>query len=232
MDGVQGQSNSNPMILEEQNNANLVISEERINKNDNGDLYDSISREDNFWSSVASSSWFSYLRSIIVSTLCIVSIIDTENKSVLIHCSDGWDRTSQLSSLSQILLDPYYRTIRGLCCLIEKDWISFGHKFHERFGQTKDDINNSERSPVFIQFLDCLYQIIQQFPNKFEYNTHLLSYIAYHTTSCLYGTFLTDSEFIRLRKKKLHTKSASIWSRLLNETFVIKHKLKNKYYTK
>jgi hypothetical protein len=32
-------------------------------------------------------------------------------KNVLVHCSDGWDRTSQLSSLSQLLLDPYYRTL-------------------------------------------------------------------------------------------------------------------------
>lgn len=37
---------------------------------------------------------------------------------VLVHCSDGWDRTSQLTSLAQLLLDPYYRTIDGfqVCC--------------------------------------------------------------------------------------------------------------------
>jgi len=32
-------------------------------------------------------------------------------KAVLVHCSDGWDRTSQLICLSQILIEPYYRTI-------------------------------------------------------------------------------------------------------------------------
>lgn len=32
---------------------------------------------------------------------------------VLVHCSDGWDRTSQLVSLAQLLIDPYYRTIDG-----------------------------------------------------------------------------------------------------------------------
>ena len=30
----------------------------------------------------------------------------------MIHCSDGWDRTSQICSLSKLLLDPYYRTIK------------------------------------------------------------------------------------------------------------------------
>ncbi len=31
--------------------------------------------------------------------------------NVLVHCSDGWDRTAQLCSLVAILLDPFYRTI-------------------------------------------------------------------------------------------------------------------------
>jgi hypothetical protein len=33
--------------------------------------------------------------------------------AVLVHCSDGWDRTSQLCSLAQIVLDEHYRTIDG-----------------------------------------------------------------------------------------------------------------------
>lgn len=33
--------------------------------------------------------------------------------NVLVHCSDGWDRTSQLTSLAQLMMDYYYRTING-----------------------------------------------------------------------------------------------------------------------
>jgi len=40
----------------------------------------------------------------------------------LVHCSDGWDRTGQVCSLTQLILDPYYRTIEGFAVLIEKDW--------------------------------------------------------------------------------------------------------------
>lgn len=37
-----------------------------------------------------------------------------EGVSVLVHCSDGWDRTAQACSVASILLDPFYRTIKGL----------------------------------------------------------------------------------------------------------------------
>lgn len=39
--------------------------------------------------------------------------IVVENASVLVHCSDGWDRTSQVCSLGSLLLEPYYRTMEG-----------------------------------------------------------------------------------------------------------------------
>lgn len=32
---------------------------------------------------------------------------------MLVHCSDGWDRTAQVCSLGALLMDPYYRTIKG-----------------------------------------------------------------------------------------------------------------------
>ena len=60
-----------------------------------------------------------------------------EGVAVLLHCSDGWDRTSQLSALTQIVLDPYYRTFEGFFALIEKDWVGFGHQFATRCGHGK-----------------------------------------------------------------------------------------------
>src|SRR3546814_5950098 len=39
---------------------------------------------------------------------------------VMTPSSHGWDRTAQLTSLAQIILDPYYRTLVGFENLIEK----------------------------------------------------------------------------------------------------------------
>jgi len=41
-----------------------------------------------------------------------------EKASVLVHCSDGWDRTAQTCSLASLILDPYYRTIHGFQVII------------------------------------------------------------------------------------------------------------------
>ena len=43
----------------------------------------------------------------------IVRSMEKQSNSVLVHCSDGWDRTSQLTSLSQLMMDSHYRTING-----------------------------------------------------------------------------------------------------------------------
>jgi hypothetical protein len=43
----------------------------------------------------------------------IARCLKLQQGNVLIHCSDGWDRTSQLTSLSQLLMDPYFRTVEG-----------------------------------------------------------------------------------------------------------------------
>lgn len=85
------------------------------------------------------SGWLRHLSAIMEGTLIITKNIHINSSHVLIHCSDGWDRTSQLSALSQLCLDPFYRTIRGFQILIEKDWLSFGHKFLDRCGHLSSD---------------------------------------------------------------------------------------------
>jgi len=65
-----------------------------------------------FYSALEATRWLQNLSALLKSACTIVEAIDIEGRSTLIHCSDGWDRTPQLASLAELLLDPYYRTIK------------------------------------------------------------------------------------------------------------------------
>ncbi|CAN9163504.1 unnamed protein product [Alternaria alternata] len=200
---------------------------------------------------LAKSNWIKHIANILDGTALIARTVGIMHSHVLIHCSDGWDRTSQLSALSQILLDPYYRTLEGFIVLVEKDWLSFGHMFRHRSGflshekwftienekierkhdgtggsnafenalrgarglfnrhnESNESLNQlpetnmpenvtdvadtpsskpvqigaaeehrvtkvNELSPVFHQFLDCVYQLHYQHPTRFEFQRAL-----------------------------------------------------------
>lgn len=234
------------------------------------------------------SDWLKHIRGVLDGSALIARQVGIQHSHVLIHCSDGWDRTSQLSALSQIMLDPYYRTLTGFMVLIEKDWLSFGHMFHQRSGflnhekwflthndamagsrlepgegespaemldktisgakrlfrqalsSEKEDKDKEredsdmealaeqessvvedqatkpkETSPVFHQFLDAVFQLLNQHPTRFEFNERFLRRLFYHQYSCQYGTFLLNNEKQR-KDAKLHEKTTSVWDYFLS----------------
>lgn len=66
----------------------------------------------NFLGGIDASGWIRHIKALLDTALFMTQAIDN-GISVLVHCSDGWDRTAQVCSLASILLDPYYRTIQG-----------------------------------------------------------------------------------------------------------------------
>ncbi|XDT29322.1 Myotubularin phosphatase domain [Nakaseomyces glabratus] len=275
-----------------------------------GDIYLPIS--DAYLSTGKSANWLKYVKLLLSSTDMMVKSMVFNQSNILLHCSDGWDRTTQVASLVQICLDPYFRTLEGFMVLIEKDWVSFGHKFKERLGHlsstavfhdntsglktnvtlsykkltgkskaatgtteqepdrtledstslfgngsAKDNLNKSVMmlsnsatdffnktiktsipygdssaevdtsgtaanaktkkkastkfvSPVFMQFLDCVYQLLLQNPEKFEYNERFLRRLLYHAYSCQYGTFLYNNEKERMEDTQRNNTN-SVW---------------------
>ncbi|KIH58824.1 hypothetical protein ANCDUO_10960 [Ancylostoma duodenale] len=63
--------------------------------------------EKNYLKLVDESKWLNHIQSIIEGAVQIVSEVEQNRNSVLVHCSDGWDRTAQavvilLSKLSKL----------------------------------------------------------------------------------------------------------------------------------
>eukprot|EP01084_Bolivina_argentea_P102774 184106_1 len=83
----------------------------------------------NWLKNLHETGWFQHITKIIQCSRRCANMIDKDKYSVLVHCSDGWDRTAQVCCLSELLLDPYYRTFDGFLLLIQKEWLWFGHKF-------------------------------------------------------------------------------------------------------
>ncbi|XP_075855651.1 phosphatidylinositol-3-phosphate phosphatase MTMR1 isoform X2 [Microcebus murinus] len=173
-------------------------------------VYPSID-EARWLSNMDGTHWLEYIRMLLAGSVRIADKIESGKTSVVVHCSDGWDRTAQLTSLAMLMLDSYYRTIKGFEAIIEKEWISFGHRFALRVGHGNDNHADADRSPIFLQFIDCVWQMTRQFPSAFEFNELFLITILDHLYSCLFGTFLCNCEQQRF-KEDVCTKTISLWS--------------------
>uniref|UniRef100_A0A672PY34 Myotubularin-related protein 6-like n=1 Tax=Sinocyclocheilus grahami TaxID=75366 RepID=A0A672PY34_SINGR len=160
------------------------------------------------------SGWLRHIKAIMDAAIFLAKAVTVEGASVLVHCSDGWDRTAQVCALGSLLMDPYYRTIKGFMVLIEKDWISFGHKFADRCDQLDPD--QKEVSPIFTQFLECVWQLTEQFPQAFEFSEWFLIQIHEHVHSCQFGNFLGNSQRQR-EVLQLKERTYSLWAHLLSE---------------
>jgi len=154
-------------------------------------------QDDGWYSRMDKTSWVIYMRCIISCATQVVNII-TQKKSVMIHCSDGWDRTAQVSALSQVLLDNYYRSAEGFLVLVRKEWMWFGHMLSTRNGNFGNSgvprTRRDQRSPVFVQWLECVYQIYRKFPGAFQFTEQFLLDIGKCWHSGEFGDFFFNCD--------------------------------------
>eukprot|EP00984_Skeletonema_dohrnii_P021855 scaffold11034_cov155-Skeletonema_dohrnii-CCMP3373.AAC.5 len=167
---------------------------------------------------VENTNWPSMTRLILSASWQTAFHVHYNRLPILLHCSHGWDRTSQVSALAQLMLDPHYRTCEGFSALVEKDFLSFGHPFHTRcgHGEGKNEQGGDEGqlSPIFLQFLDCVFQLVNQFPNFFEFNARYLLLLSENIYSCRFGTLLCDSEREREVVAGIRQRTYCMWEYL------------------
>ncbi|KAG8645324.1 hypothetical protein MANES_10G054700v8 [Manihot esculenta] len=182
-------------------------------------------------STLGDTGWLIHVQSVLAGSAWIAARVALESASVLVHCSDGWDRTTQLVSLANLLLDPYYRTFTGFQALVEKDWLAFGHPFADRVGmptvsgngnmpfelsrQSSGSFSSSTMrqssgsftsqtpssshaqnnySPIFLQWVDCVSQLLRMYPFAFEFSSAFLVDLLDAVLSCRFGNFFCNSE--------------------------------------
>ncbi|NWW74648.1 MTMR9 protein, partial [Climacteris rufus] len=167
---------------------------------------------DRWLSKLEASNWLTHIKELLTAACLAAQCIDREGASVLVHGSEGTDSTLQVTSLAQIILDPSCRTIRGFESLVVREWLQAGHPFQQRCAQAA--YSNSKQkweAPVFLLFLECVWQIHRQFPCSFEFNEQFLIMLFEHAYASQFGTFLGNNENERA-KLKLPQKTMSLWS--------------------
>jgi len=144
-------------------------------------------QEKNLTSKLNNTKWTQMIQDILQKAFDLVR--NLRSNTVLIHCPNGKDASSVLSSLAQIISDPYYRTFAGFRALIYKEWIYAQHNFVKKLAlivqssngeevngqvisseikasqlqmKSWQNVNNSkDYTPFFIFFLDCVHQLIK-----------------------------------------------------------------------
>ncbi|CAH8604702.1 unnamed protein product [Schistosoma curassoni] len=148
---------------------------------------------------------------------------------VLVQSRKGTDRAILVASLIQIILNPESRTIQGFQELIDHTWLNAGHPFADRCQNSAFSLKPpKDESPVFILFLDCVWQLLRQYPNSFEFTDELLCIIAKHAYFSEYGTFLGNSSQER-EQLDISSRTFSLWS-YINQPFVTS-RLQNPFYS-
>lgn len=169
-------------------------------------------KERGFFKTLGNSLWYEHISDILEFSEDIAKLLFGKTFNVLLHCSDGWDRTSQVSALVQIFMDKKNRSLKFFLKLVEKDFSDFGFQFSKRGGHLNDDKLNYEirygsdknifsfkkipyekESPIFVQFLDCVRQMVIQRPDEFEFGLDFINDLAFYSELGVFKELIFDN---------------------------------------
>ncbi|KPP64440.1 myotubularin-related protein 12-like, partial [Scleropages formosus] len=123
----------------------------------------------------------------------------------------GSDLCCVISSLVQLMLDPYYRTLVGFQSLVQKEWVAGGHNFLER-SNLLHQRDKELQSPVFLLFLECVWQLLQQHSPAFQFSETYLTVLSDSINVAVFSTFLfsTPHQRATIMKAELDTGTLNI----------------------
>ncbi|CAG9857837.1 unnamed protein product [Phyllotreta striolata] len=162
-----------------------------------------------FYGLLDGTKWLNYVSACLSKAVEAAEYLNVHNSTVVLQEGTGQDLNCVVSSLTQLILDPYSRTKFGFQSLIQKEWLALGHPFANRLGHVLS--KEIEQSPIFLLFLDCVWQIIQQFPQAFQINETYLTTLWDSAHLTVFETFLFNCERDRFLVESHSPNFRSLW---------------------
>nr|XP_023686263.1 myotubularin-related protein 11-like isoform X1 [Paramormyrops kingsleyae] len=156
--------------------------------------------DEKWLSSLESTRWLDHVRCCLRKATEAVCLLNDGLQTLILQEAEDRDMNCVVSSLVQVMCDPYCRTLAGFQGLVQKEWVVAGHRFLSRANYHRD--REKEEAPVFLLFLDCVWQLWAQFPSRFQLTPEYL--LAVHDSAHLplFSSFLSNCELERRRRSK------------------------------
>ncbi|KAI1725711.1 myotubularin-like phosphatase domain-containing protein [Ditylenchus destructor] len=191
------------------------------------DLHDSLAKlieacndsnnSSNWIGKLAASGWLQSIADTISGAGVVAQCVHCEGSGevpIVVHGAEGVDSTLLVTSIAQLCLDSDARTLRGFQSLIEHEWVMAGHPFTLRCAHSAyatGSLTGPHESPVFLCFLDSVWQIMRQYPCSFEFTEEFLIFLFEHAYASEFGTFLGNNEMEKVQFR-IKDCTVSLWS--------------------
>ncbi|XP_069348152.1 myotubularin-related protein 12 isoform X2 [Eulemur rufifrons] len=144
-----------------------------------------------WFSLLESSSWLDIIRRCLKKAIEITECMEAQNMNILLLEENASDLCCLISSLVQVMMDPHCRTRIGFQSLVQKEWVMGGHCFLDRCNHLRQ--SDKEEVPVFLLFLDCVWQLVHQHPPAFEFTETYLTVLSDSLYIPIFSTFFFNS---------------------------------------
>ncbi|XP_073399989.1 myotubularin-related protein 12 isoform X2 [Dendrobates tinctorius] len=147
-----------------------------------------------WFSLLHTSNWLEIIRQCLKKSIEVIEYLEEKKINVILKEDTASDFCCVISSLVQIMMDPHYRTRCGFESLIQKEWVMGGHNFLDRCNHLR---TNDGEAPVFLLFLDCVWQLVHQYPLAFEFSETYLTVLSDSINIPIFSTFFFSSAYQR-----------------------------------
>ncbi|XP_028437017.1 myotubularin-related protein 11 isoform X3 [Perca flavescens] len=181
--------------------ADIQLAHSRLRALCLGDISTSMSVPDDKWlSTLESTHWLDYTRSCLRKASEVACLLRGGHLTVALQEADDRDMACVVSSLVQVMCDPHCRTQQGFQSLVQKEWVMAGHRFYSRINYHRD--NDKEEAPVFLLFLDCVWQLLSQYPSRFQLTDDFLLALHDSIHLPLFSSFLANCQRERCKRSQ------------------------------